>query len=297
VHIRAIASLYQTVLEVERDGDRLQEEFAFYIGLGLPVYIGQLKLPGSDEAMLAVGQQLAAKTCASPFETDAAAWQIAGRKIWNWGEKNLHVRDAKVVADELLAEPDVMALEPRMKKLPAQRIAVIGHSFTIDLHWASPSAFVPIVTAMFATENPAVQFRQFQGGGLTSSRAMKNFYKDALAWKPDTVLLVLINRTDEDLEDLRAMGQGLRAAGARVVMFDDVHDPDSGAPQARQKEAAAAREAGIEIAAVSPILAASPDRSRFSCLDHIHMTEPYHRLMAKEWLRVILKEPLSGETK
>ena len=33
VKIRAVASLYQTVLEVERDGDRLQEEFAFYIGL------------------------------------------------------------------------------------------------------------------------------------------------------------------------------------------------------------------------------------------------------------------------
>ena len=38
-----------------------------------------------------------------------------------------------------------------MKGLPAQRIAIIGHSFTMDLHWASPSAFVPIVTAMFAT--------------------------------------------------------------------------------------------------------------------------------------------------
>jgi hypothetical protein len=150
---------------------------------------------------------------------------------------------------------------------------------------------------MFAAENPAVQFRQFQGGGLTSSRAMKNFYQDALAWKPDTVLLVLINRTAKDLDDLRTMGQGFKAAGARVVMFDDVHDPDSGDPLARRKEAAAAREAGIEVAVVSPILAASPDRSRFSCLDHIHRTEPYHRLMAKEWLRVILKEPLVAETK
>lgn len=295
--IRSIANLYQTVLEVERDGDRLQDLYAFYIALGLPVYVGQLGLPGADEDFLVTGRVLEGHACASPVGLSAAEWQIAGRKIWNWGEKNLHVRDAKVVAAELLTEPDVKTLEPRMKALSAQRIAVIGHSFTMDLHWASPSAFVPIVTAMFATENPAVQFRQFQGGGLTSSRAMKNFYQDALAWKPDTVLLVLINRTDQDLEDLRAMGQGFRAAGARVVMFDDVHDPDSGDPKARQKEAAAAREAGIEIAAVSPILAASPDRGRFSCLDHIHMTEPYHRLMAKEWLRVILKEPLSAETK
>lgn len=295
--IRSVANLYQTVLEVERDGDRLQDLYAFYIALGLPVYVGQLGLPGTDEDFLATGKLLEGHACSSPVGLSPAEWQIAGRKIWNWGEKNLHVRDAKVLADELLAEADVKTLEPRMKALPAHRIAVIGHSFTMDLHWASPSAFVPIVTAMFAAENPAVQFRQFQGGGLTSSRAMKNFYPDALAWKPDTVLLVLINRADKDLEDLQAMGQGFKAAGARVVMFDDVHAPDSGDPQMRQKEATVAREAGIEVAVVSPILAASPDRSRFSCLDHIHMTEPYHRLMAKEWLRVILHEPLTSEAK
>ena len=295
--IRSIANLYQTVLEVERDGDRLQELYAFYIALGLPVYVGQLGLPGSDDDFLATGRVLEGHACACPVGLTAAEWQIAGRKIWNWGEKNLHVRDAQVLADELLAEPDVKALEPRMKTLPAQRIAIIGHSFTMDLHWASPSAFVPIVTAMFARENPAVQFRQFQGGGLTSSRAMKNFYQDALAWKPDMVLLVLINRTDQDLEDLRTMARGFKAAGARVVMFDDVHDPDSSDPQARKQELDTARQADIEIATVSTILAASPDRSRFPCLDHVHMTEPYHRLMAKEWLRVILKQPLTADTK
>ena len=154
--IRSVANLYQTVLEVERDGDRLQDLYAFYIALGLPVYVGQFGLPGSDEDFLAMGRLLEGKACASPVGLSAAEWQIAGRKIWNWGEKNLHIRDAQVVADELLAEPDVRPLEPKMKALPAQRIAVIGHSFTMDLHWSSPSAFVPIVTAMFARENPGV---------------------------------------------------------------------------------------------------------------------------------------------
>ena len=163
--IRSIANLYQTVLEVERDGDRLQDLYAFYIALGLPVYVGQLGLRGRDEDFLAAGHLLEGHACSSPVGLSAADWQIAGRKIWNWGEKNLHVRDAQVLADELLAEPDVRALEPKMKALPPQRIAVIGHSFTMDLHWASPSAFVPIVTAMFARENPGVQFRQFQGEG------------------------------------------------------------------------------------------------------------------------------------
>src|SRR5207247_1863854 len=43
--IRAIANLYQTILEVERDGDLLQDEFNFDLALGLPVYVGQLGQP------------------------------------------------------------------------------------------------------------------------------------------------------------------------------------------------------------------------------------------------------------
>ena len=286
--VRAVANLYQTVLEVERDGDRLQELFRFYIGLGLPVYVGQFGFPGSDDDFLTVGRSLEGKGCASPVGLLAAEWQIAGRKIWNWGEKNQHIRDANVVAKELLAEPDVAALVLRMKAMAAQRIAVIGHSFTMDLHWSSPSAFVPFVTAMFAVANPKVEFRQFQGGGLTSSRAYKTFYADALAGKPDTVLLVVLNRTDQDLADLRTMGRGFRAAGARVFVFDDVHDPDAADPAKLEKEWAAARESGIAVVEVGKVLAASPDRPRFFCLDKIHMTEPYHRLMAKEWLKLLV---------
>jgi hypothetical protein len=290
--IRSIANLYQTVLEVERDGDRLQDLYSFYIALGLPVYVGELGLSGSDADFLAVGRQLENKSCVSPVGQSAAEWQIAGRKIWNWGEKNLHIRDARVLAAELLDEPDVKTLESKMKALPAQRIAIIGHSFTMDLHWASPSAFVPIVTAMFATENSKVEFRQFQGGGLTASRAFKNFYQEALAWHPDTVLFVVATRTNEDLVALRTMGEGFKKSGARVLMFDDVHDPESPDLAARRREAETATTAGIEIVKISSILTSSPDRARFSCLDHIHMTEPYHRLMAKEWLKVILREPL-----
>ena len=112
MQVRAIASLFQTNLEVERDGDRLQELFAFYAGLGLPVYLGQLGLPGTDEDFLAMGRELEGKSCPSPVGTTAAEWQIAARKNWNWGEKNLGIRDDKVLASELLEEPDVKALVP-----------------------------------------------------------------------------------------------------------------------------------------------------------------------------------------
>ena len=284
VQVRAVANLYQTVLEVERDGDRLQDLYTFYIPLGLPVYIGQFGLPGSDADVLETGRRLEGKACESPFGLSAAEWQIAGRKIWNWGEKNLHIRDERVLAKELLAEPGVGPLIPRVKAMPAQRIAVIGHSFTMGLHWASPSAFAPVTAAIFERENPKVTFRLFQAGGLTSSRALSRFYKDAVAWKPDQVLLVLMNRTDEDFDALRTMGQGFKAAGARVVIFDNLLDSQAKdrAMLARQHEVA--RAAGITIVEVGRVLEASPDRERFVCLDGIHMTEPYHRLLATEWL-------------
>jgi hypothetical protein len=288
-HIRSVANLYQTVLEVERDGDLLQDLYGFYIGLGLPVYVGQLGLPGTNEDFLAAGRELEGPSCASPVGLSAGEWQIAGRKIWNWGEKNLHIRDANVLAKELLAEQGVANLIPQMKSFPAEQIAIIGHSYTMDLHWASPSAFVPIVTAMFARENQGVQFRQFQAGGLTSTRAYRNFYREALDWKPAIVLFVVANRTDEDRADLKKMTEGFHAAGARVLMFDNLLDPDELNPERLKATLAAAREAGIQIIPVEAIFNASRDRDKFRCLDYIHMTEPYHRLMAKLWLKALLK--------
>ena len=286
--IRAIANLYQTVLEVERDGDLLQDEFRFYIALGLPVYVGQLKLDGSDSAFLAAGRELEARTCPSPFETTATAWQIAGRKIWNWGEKNLHLRDENVLARELLREPDVKALVPEIRAMPAQKIAIIGHSFTMGLHWSSPSSFVPIVTAIFKMENPRVEFRQFSAGGLTASRAYRNFFKEALDWKPDKVLLVVMERTDEDYEALRQFGENFRRADAKVYTFDNVHDPEGANPAAIRRSMDVARASGMTIIEVDKLISSAPDRDKFVSLDGIHMTEPYHRLMAKEWLKFLV---------
>jgi len=287
VNIRAVASLYQTVLEVERDGDRLQEEFALYIGLGLPVYVGQFGLPGTDADLLVVGRKLEGQACEAPVGMSAAEWQIAGRKIWNWGEKNLHIRDERVLAGELLKEPEVKKLEPQLRAMRPQRIAVVGHSFTMGLHWSSPSSFVPVVIDVFRRENPKVEFKQFAAGGLTASRAQKRFYNDVLAWKPDKVLFVVMTRTDEDYEALRTMGQGLRAAGIRAYMFDEVHDPAAVTPATVERARKVADEAGIAVIEVGSILANAPDRSKFICLDGIHMTEPYHRLMAKEWLKYL----------
>ncbi|HSB29033.1 MAG TPA: SGNH/GDSL hydrolase family protein, partial [Pyrinomonadaceae bacterium] len=135
--------------------------------------------------------------------------------------------------------------------------------------------------------NPSVQFKQYAAGGLTASRAQKRFYQDVLAWKPDKVMLVVMTRTDEDYEALKQMGQGFRAAGIKAYMFDEVHDPAAVNPGTAERARKAAEESGIEVIEVGDILTNAPDRSSFICLDGIHMTEPYHRLMAKEWLKYL----------
>lgn len=286
--LRSVASLYQTILEVERDGDLLQDQFAFYIGLGLPVYVGQLGLKGGDEEFLAAGRELEPRACASPYATDAAAWQIAGRKVWNWGEKHLHVRDDKVLAAELLREPVVKALVPRLRAVPAQKVAVVGHSFTMGQHWSTPSSFVPVVTEIFRRVNPKVEFRQFERGGLTASRAKQRFYQGVLDWKPNKVLLVVMTRSEEDYAALGEMAEGFRAAGIEVLMFDDIHDPETASnPGARARAVKVARAAGVKVMEVGALLASAPDRGRFLSLDRVHMTEPYHRLMAREWLKFL----------
>lgn len=294
-NIRSVANLYQTVLELNRDGDLLQDLYRFYIALHLPVYVGQLGLPGSDADFLATAQQLAGKSCASPVDLSVAAWQIAGRKVWNWGEKNLHMRGADTIAMELLAEPQFAKLIPEMQAMPAEKIAIIGHSFTMDEHWASPSAFVPIVTRMFALENPRVQFWQRSVGGQSFSHAYSAFYPQALAWKPNVVLLVLMSFSPADEQALKAMVTGFRASGARVLMFDDVGAPDdSQSPDHAQRIAQLGKDAGAEIIPVSAIINAAPGHESFTAMDGIHRKEPYHHLMAKLWLKTILAAKPGG---
>jgi acetyl esterase/lipase len=187
VGIRALANLYQTIFEVDRDGDRLQELFSFYIALGLPVSVAPLGLPGGDADFLAWGETLSPRACASPFGTSASEFQIAGRKIWNWREKHLH-----------------------------------------------------------------------------------------------------LHRTDEDFAAFDRIGKAFRQAGAQVYWFDNVEDPQTHKAGQVERNAAAARAAGMTVVEVERLLANAPGRDTFLCLDGIHMTEPWHRLMAKQWLALLV---------
>jgi hypothetical protein len=70
-------------------------------------------------------------------------------------------------------------------------------------------------------------------------------------------------------------------------MFDEVHDPASVKSGTVERAVSVAHATGIEVIEVGSLLSAAPGRARFICLDGIHMTEPYHRLMAKEWLKFL----------
>jgi hypothetical protein len=71
-------------------------------------------------------------------------------------------------------------------------------------------------------------------------------------------------------------------------MFDDVEDPITpGEPTPPQTEALA-KGLGVEILPARAILDAAPNHASFPCMDGIHRTEPYHRLMAYLWLKAVL---------
>lgn len=288
-NVQSVANLYQMTLGLDRDGTVLQDLYRFYIALNLPVYLGQFGLPGSDTDLLLTAQQVYGKSCPSPVDLSIPAWQIAGRKIWNWGEKNLHVRDANTIAAELLNDPQVVSLVPAMKAMKPQKIAIIGDSYTMSIHWATPAPFSWIVTAMFARENPQIQFRQWSHGGLKFSRAYRGDYNQVLAWKPRMVLLAAEDHSPEDTTAMKSMIQGFRAAGIRVLMFDDVEEPDADLDPAHVRRVMLlARQYGAEIIPARAALDTSPLRGSFPAMDGIHKTAPYHRLMAVLWLKAIL---------
>lgn len=87
---------------------------------------------------------------------------------------------------------------------------------------------------------------------------------------------------------LERMTAGFRAAGVkevaipdhlRATQHNDLYEESEG------KMRAVAQRAGLTILQARAPLDASPDVARFLTLDGIHMAEPYHRLMAKVWLR------------
>lgn len=282
---RALAVLYQLVLEVERDGDVLQDELRLVAALGLPISPKDCGASGSDEDFLAMGRRLAATTCAAPFDVDAKAWQIAGRKLWNWAEKMRGERGASQIAGELAREPEIAALFPRLARLSPRRIVVLGHSYTMSAHWATPASFTDVAAKLIARVNSRVTITHESSGGMTARRALERL-PEVLAGHPDEILLVVVLESEEDFKALRTIGTKAREAHVRLDTFDDVTAPLArpGASVEIARLRTIARETAMGVIDVSDRLKGADDRDQFVCLDGDHMKEPYHRFMAGAWL-------------
>jgi hypothetical protein len=72
-----------------------------------------------------------------------------------------------------------------------------------------------------------------------------------------------------------------------VFAFDDIADPSEDqslnvfSPECQ-------REFDLVAIEVSRRLAAGHEKENLLCLDGIHMKEPYHRIMSKEWLKFLI---------
>jgi hypothetical protein len=99
---------------------------------------------------------------------------------------------------------------------------------------------------------------------------------------------VVANREDADFEALRKMSKGFADNGADTYIFDNLRDPEEDRPELEQKIRSIAHDTEMHVIDVSKSIWSDPAHQDFVCLDGIHMKEPYHRLMAKEWLKVVV---------
>jgi hypothetical protein len=285
VQVKAVANLQQMITEIDRDGDTLQDLFRVYSALGLPVYFGQLGLTAAnDDEFMAIANELAPKIAAIPYDKSPGTIRMACHKMYNWGRRYSGERDNAAMAKELLADPDLKEAIAAAAKLPPQKIAVIGHSFSMAVHWSTPGSFVPIVAEMMKTVNPQVEFKFFQEGGMRAQRAYEKFYKNALAYHPDAVLFVILTG-GEHRQALKTMVEGFTQAGTKCLIFDSLWPADW--DQYSKATDPILSKVKLNIIEVKPVLMASPNKGKFVCLDGVHMTEYWHVVMAKEWFKYL----------
>ncbi len=287
--VRSVASVMQTMLDVERDADEVQSLYGLYVALGLPVHLAQLGLDESEPGLQNFGKAVSAVWKDVPFDTDAATVTMLGTKMKNWGQRYRGIRDMHVLAREWIVAPEFAAMVPAIQKMQPRRIAVIGHSYSMDMHWASASAFAPVVSEMVKMHNPDVEFCFWQKGGMSASGARKLFYDSAIEWKPDVVLFVILTRSDADTAACREMIQGFTKQGAEVQFFDRVILPGSYVSDRPETLTALQKELAFTLIPAAEMVDASPLRAKMMALDGAHAIEPFHRIMAERWLRYLTK--------
>jgi hypothetical protein len=285
--VRAIASLYQMVLEVDRDGEVVPKVIRIYLAAGLPVYMGQLAIDYDTPQFELLAKELSPQCCPSPVGTGVSEWHIASRKVQNWGEHYTGKVTAATYAKQLLETSALKDCAAAIAAMPARKICVIGHSFTMSTHWSSQGSFTDIAIEAIRSINPKVEFVTFQAGGLTASRALKDYADKAIAQKPGAVLLVLSYGSPQETQSLQQLVAKLVGAGAKVYLFDALRARDDNPINPEADVVKAAAQAGATVIEVRQVLQRHPLRGEFVCLDGIHMNPPYHKVMAGELVKFL----------
>ena len=96
----------------------------------------------------------------------------------------------------------------------------------------------------------------------------------------------LLGRDDKEMAAIEEMTRAFKDIGAETIVFDQLH------PTAKSwvnplvpKLMEVSGRSGLTVLEVGKLLSTHPERGRFVCLDGIHMTPPYHKLMAGELLK------------
>lgn len=285
-NIRAVASLYQLVFQETLDAEAVQQLFPLYMALGLPVSLEELGIDYDRDEFIAMGKTLAPQCVACPFDVSADIWHLVSRKIKNWSERFRGKVTAATYAKELLALPEIRDCAGAIRAMQPQKFCVLGHSFTMSMHWASQGSFTDIAYEILHYHNPGIEWVRVNRGGLTPTLARRDYLETVMRHHPDTTIMVTISRNEENRSDLAYCIQQLRNRGSSVITFDCpmVY------PEIAEKEmiaSAVAREAGASVVEVYPLFAKQPLFAEFAALDAVHTTPPYHKFMATELIRFI----------
>ncbi|MCZ7649323.1 MAG: SGNH/GDSL hydrolase family protein [Planctomycetota bacterium] len=286
----ALANLVQLALLVQRDGDLLQELFRVYLALGLKASPAALGLPVDLPGLLRIGEDLAARVKPCPFDTGPVAWQAALQKVELWLQKHAG-RDRYALAAELLREPGLAALKPALAARPARRVAVLGHSMTMSLHWTTHGSWIETACEVRRLLEPRFEYASFQAGGLTPARALREgLVERLLLWKPDEAYVLVFVGNASDRESLAEIVARMKAQDIRFHLVDDVRPwafegRDDQQEAHRFQRELCAREGGVFLD-FQRRHAQAPDWESWRPVGgDIHMYTPGHLFYARELLK------------
>lgn len=296
-HVKAITHLLQILLEVDRDGDALQDTMAFYNDLGLPVTLSQIGISPDRTTIRPLAQKLASQSLiAAPYAITPRAWRLALTKLEAFGLKvSAHKNPALEMADSILkrSAPNESradaALASLAGRIPYQRLVIVGHSYTRPEHWSAPTSFAEILSATLKKLSPTAQVVRFSQGGLTTGEIANQYLLNILDEEPQAVIIAAAALTGDDIAGLEHTIKALNSAKIKVFVLDatSVWSPYDHHRHHAEAAIKKAQEFGAQVIAVqASIDERTAEVSGYDLsLDRVHMAGPYHMHLAELTLR------------